>query len=145
MTRRSAAFALAAVLGATGCAIVSTGEPAWVRDRAPLPSCGEVIVHGDEPIDPDLNRCLGRGRTNGRGAELVVRARDRLNGLPVDSFTRVYPDGTAELILHLDPERSGPEGWERHACGQVELAEAAAGSLTFSDCEQTTPALGEGR
>ena len=129
---------MVSVLGAVvlaGCSLL--GEPDWVRDLPSLPSCGEMTIHGDgAPIQG--NRCLRAALDAGTGAELIVRYRDPAEGLPADTYTRILPDGSAELILHIDPERSGREGWELHRCASVELTDPATQALQLTDCERVT-------
>jgi len=136
---RLTAFArMVALLGAVvlaGCSLLVA--PDWVRERPPLPSCGEMTMYGDAaPIDG--NRCLRAALDGGTGAELIVRYRDPAEGLPTDTYTRILPDGRAELIIHVDPERSGQEGWELHRCASVELTDPATQALQLTNCEKVT-------
>lgn len=125
---------LAAIALLVGCG--SLAEPDWVRDRAPLPSCGDVIVVGDDPTPDAAERCMLAALRDGTGAELIVRHRQPTDGLPVDGYSRLLPDGSAEFILHIDPERSGPEGWELHRCEDARVSDDGLGRLVMDGCEQ---------
>jgi hypothetical protein len=127
------AAVLIGALAVTGCGLLDA--PEWVTTRTALPSCGDVTVSGDEAPPATTIDCLMEGLRHRRGAELIVRHRQPAQGLPVDSYQRLLPDGTAELILHLDPNRSGAEGWELHRCQGVQVSHIVDGSLQFNDCE----------
>lgn len=128
---------MAALIGAVvlaGCSLLT--EPHWVRDRTPLAPCGDVTVVRDEPPPAETTQCLTEALRAGVGAELIVRSPDPVQGVPTVAYQRVLPDGSAELILHLDPDRSGAAGWELHRCRGAQLSDAMSESIQFTDCEQ---------
>jgi len=126
---RAAAAIVAVALVGCGLAI---GEPAWVADRPRLASCGEVTLHDDEVMPADMRRCMLAALNAGQGAEQIVHHRDPTDGLPVDQWVRLLPDGSVELIQHLDPERNAEGSWELLRCGEVEVVD---GMMTFVDCQ----------
>jgi hypothetical protein len=132
IARRGAALLGALVLAA--CSLLT--EPQWVRDRTPLAPCGDVTVVRDEPLPAEATQCMTDALRDGTGGELVIRSRDPVQGRATDAYQRVLPDGSAELILHLDPERSGASGWELHRCRGAQISDVMPGSIQLNDCEQ---------
>ena len=84
-----------------------------------------------------MRRCLLSAHAAGAEAELIVRHPSPTDGLPVDSYTRVLADGSAEMILHLAPGTPDGGSWEYFRCAVLEISDPASAGFTLHDCVLT--------
>jgi hypothetical protein len=99
-------------------------EPAAVRDRTPLPSCGEdkLLPNGD-PVRVEAHRCLLDAYVAGQTAELAVV--DWIaTGERTEQIIRVLAGGSVEIFVHTGEDYTTTAGWERRTCTALRPANA---------------------
>lgn len=142
-------IALAALaLAAAGCGgdgppeavVVLPGAPAEVRDREPLPFCGEEDVQlGGAGADEEARRCLMERWRDGRRAELISTFRTA-EGEPITEILRVLGPGRLQVFLDNTRARfGGPQRWIARICRGLDARPSgpgtAPGRLDASRCE----------
>ena len=138
MGRRLGIGALVALMAlAAGCALADPTPPAWVRDRAPMTACGDATIEGDGEAPVEMRRCLLSAHAAGAEAELITRHPNPSDGLPLDVYTWVLADSSAEMILHLAPDAPDGGSWEYFRCATLEISDPASARFTLDDCVMT--------
>lgn len=92
------------------------GVPAVVRDRPPLPSCGEETGNlrtGSQ--NPSARRCFWEAYQAGRPAELIS-TRPTIEGDPITSIWRLLPNGLVEVFVDQRRDAWSKGGWYRLEC-----------------------------
>ena len=134
----------AAVVLAAGCggdsgppsfAMKLPGSPTEVRDRAPLPFCGEEdVLLGEAGTDERARRCFAERWRDGLPAEFVSTRRTA-EGEPI---TMVFRSLSAErLEIFVDNSRTiygGRRGWLVRTCREYVPA-----MLSYRRCGPPTP------
>lgn len=93
----------------------STDAPSAFRDRAPLPSCGDIVLEQGEEI-PDAAVACMRSAMLGAGGELAV-VRPTTEGDPIVTFYRVGPGiRGATVFTDMSHDRYGGGGWDIVSC-----------------------------
>ena len=130
------ATAVAVMLVTAGCALLEPAPrmPSWVQDRAPMTPCGEATVEGEGEPPIGMRRCMQSAHEAGAEAELIVRHPSPTDGLPLDTYTRLLADGSAEMILHLAPNAPDGGSWEFFRCAIVEFTDPVTATFTLEEC-----------
>ena len=104
-----------------GCGMLPAGQPEWVANREPLPSCGEErLARGDTNVE--ARQCLFDAFEAGRDAELIS-TESITEGREVTRYLRVHENGTIEIFTDATRDSLGSGTWERETCGQMLSAE----------------------
>jgi hypothetical protein len=96
------------------------GVPSLVRDRSPLPSCGEETGTQSGSRNPEARRCFWDAYLAGRPAELIS-TRPTVEGDPITSIYRILPAGSIEVFVDQRRDRYSRGGWYRLGCLDLAL------------------------
>ena len=111
------------------------GAPALVRDRLPLPFCGqEDVMLGGEGIDQSARDCFVDALKSGERAELISTYRT-IEGDPITQVLRSVGAGRIQLFRDTTQDGyAGRQGWLVQVCREFDPEH-----LGTSRCSRPTP------
>ena len=125
---------MVAALLLTGCAGGPDPEKGTFEDRAPLDSCGELVLGQGESVPGDAWDCLASGVDT--GAEFVV-AMPSTEGDSIRYYFRAGPEiAGVEIFIDATADAWGTGKWDRRLCTGDDFTTIVTGCLaTFVPLE----------
>lgn len=129
--RRTIASALLVTTLLACQAFSAVSVPDAVANRSQLPSCGEERRSQTEAPNIEMRQCLLSAYNDGRAAELVS-TRPTVEGDPITTYYRVWPNATTAVEVFQDASRDryAADAWTRTTCAHIaEVADDAVFEL----------------
>lgn len=121
------------------------GAPLAVRERLPLPFCGEETARQNQGFDIEGRRCMWGAYQQRQPAEFIS-TQWSIEGDPLTWIYRVLPSGAVEVFIDSTQDQWSARTWLHLACPGLSLIEGDLAQPAFGpglaqaggDCRETT-------